>query len=80
MLQCMYSTTVVPHKCLESIHGSNECSLLDWIVMSPVELSAVRCILLKMGSNVHAKKNWCEMIATGLTPDFSVMVTPSIMV
>ena len=47
--------------------------------MSPAELSAVRCILLKMRSDVHTK-NWREMIATGLTPDFSVMVTPSIMV
>ena len=35
--------------------------------------------LLKMGGDNHTK-NWCEMIATGLTPDFSVMVTPSIMV
>ena len=32
-----------------------------------------------MGGYNHTK-NWCEMITTGLTPDFSVMVTPSIMV
>ena len=35
--------------------------------------------LLKMWGDDHTK-NWCELIATGLTPDFSVIVTPSIMV
>ena len=35
---------------------------------------------VKNGGGDNHTKNWCERIATGLTPDFSVMVTPSIMV
>ena len=41
-----------------------------------VVLLSIVTILLKMGGDVHTK-NWCKMIATGLKPNFSVMVTPS---
>ena len=44
-----------------------------------MSLPVVVIALLKMWGDDHTK-NWCELIATGLTPDFSVIVTPSIMV
>ena len=78
MLRCILYGVVLYYTVLHSLFS---CHLLSYIFI-PCSLHLIQLslhALLKMGGDNHTK-NWCEMIATGLTPDFSVMVTPSIMV